>query len=165
MVIRKVRISKAVPVFSLGEGRAARHVTSESNHHVEIYTEIDADGNEGKWDGEVVSMSEAYQRLKAGKPIVQRDHGPLVKFKFSLAPGEVIECDDQKGGRSLWVSRGVASYENGPRLLLVPLSDARKKKDILKAGLFWSPMLNPLRKLNPRKVVVSPLGEVTEAHD
>ena len=43
-------------------------------------------GNEGKWDGEVVSMSEAYQRLKAKKPIIQRDHGPLVRFKFSWRP-------------------------------------------------------------------------------
>ena len=110
-------------------------------------------------------MLEAYQRIKAGKPVVQRDYGPLVRFKFSLAPGGVIECDDGRGGRALWVSRGVASYENGPRLLLVPLNDARKKKDILKAGLFWSPLLNPLRKLNPRKVVVSPLGEVSEAKE
>ena len=165
VVIKSVRISKAVPTFALGEGRAARRVTSESNHHVEIYAEVDEHGNEGKWDGEVVSMSEAYQRLKARKPIVQRDYGPLVRFKFSLAPGEVIECDDGSGGRALWVSRGVASYQSGPRLLLVPLSDAGKKKDILKAGRFWSPMLNPLSKLNPRKVVVSPLGEVSEAHD
>ncbi len=165
VIIKNARISKSVPTFTLGEGRAARHVTSESNHHVEIYAEVNEHGDEGKWDGEVVSMSEAYQRLKAGNPIVQRDHGPLVRFKFSLCPSEVIECDDVKGGRALWVSRGVASYESGPRLLLVPLSDARKKKDLLKAGLFWSPFLSPLRKLNPRKVVVSPIGEVTEAHD
>jgi len=163
--IKRARISKAVPTFALGKGRTARHVTSKSNHHVEIYAELDEHGNEGKWGGEVISMSEAYQRLRARRPVVQRDHGPLVRFKFSLAPGEVIECDDGKDGRALWVSRGVASYESGPRLLLVPLNDARKKKDILKAGLFWSPFLNPLRKLNPRKVVVSPLGEVTEAHD
>ena len=165
VVIKSARISKAVPTFTLGEGRAARHVTSESNHHVEIYAEVDGNGNEGKWDGEVVSMLEAYQRLKAGKPVVQRDFGPHARFKFSLSPGEVIECDDGKGGRSLWVSRGVASYESGPRLLLAPLNDARKKKEILKAGLFWSPFLNPLRKLNPRKVVVSPLGEVFEAKE
>lgn len=165
VVIKKVRIAKSVPVFALGEGRRARHVTSESNHHVEIYAEIDEHGNEGKWGGEVVSMSEAYQRLKTGRSIVQRDFEPLAKFQFSLAPGEVIECDDGNGGRALWVSRGVASYDSGPRLLLVPISDARKKKDILKAGLFWSPFVNPLRKLNPRKVIVSPIGEVTEAHD
>ncbi len=142
-----------------------RRKDAGQSHHVEIYAELDKNGKEGRWDGEVVSMLEAYQRIKAGKPVVQRDYGPLVRFKFSLAPGEVIECDDGRGGRALWVSRGVASYENGPRLLLVPLNDARKKKDILKAGLFWSPLLNPLRKLNPRKVVVSPLGEVSEAKE
>jgi CRISPR-associated endonuclease Csn1 len=165
VLIKRVRISKAIRPFVLGKGRSARHVTSESNHHVEIYAEIDKNGNEGRWDGEVVTMHEAYQRIKAGKPVVQRDHGPLVRFVFSLAPHEVIECDDEKSGRALWVSRGVASYEGGPRLLLVPLNDARQKKEIVKAGRFWSPFLNPLRKLNPRKVVVSPLGEVSDAHD
>ncbi|HET7099683.1 MAG TPA: hypothetical protein VFJ52_00920, partial [Terriglobia bacterium] len=165
VVIKSVRIAKPEKTTVLGQGRARRHVISGNNHHVEIYAEVDEHGKEGKWDGEVVPMSEAYKRLRAGKPVVQRDHGPLVRFKFSLAPGEVIECDDGKGGRSLWVSRGVASYESGPRLLLVPQNDARKKKDILKAGFFWSPMLNPLRKLHPHKVVVNPIGEVTEAHD
>jgi CRISPR-associated endonuclease Csn1 len=163
--IRRVRINKAVPVFTLGDGRTLRHVTSDSNHHVEIYAEIDENGNEGRWDGEVVTMHEAYQRVKAGRPLVQRDHGPFAKFKFPLSPGEVIECDGGRGQRALWVSRGVASYESGPRLLLVPVSDARQKKEMLRSGSFWSPFVNPLRKLNPRKVIVSPLGEVSEAHD
>ena len=163
--IKRVRVNKPVPVFTLGDGRTLRHVASDSNHHVEIYAEIDENGNEGKWDGEVVTTHEAYQRLKAGRPVVQRDHGPFAKFKFSLSPGEVIECNGGRGERALWVSRGVASYESGPRLLLVPVSDARQKKEMLRSGSFWSPLVNPLRKLNPRKVVVSPLGEVSEAHD
>jgi hypothetical protein len=154
-----------VPTFPLGQGRTTRHVTSESNHHVEIYAEVDEHGNEGKWDGEVVSMSEAYKRLRAGKPVVQRDHGPLVRFKFSLAPGEVIECDDGKGGRRLLVSRGVTLQAGAPRLSLVPLTDARKKEELVRSKVYWRPFLNPLRKLSPRKVVVSPIGEVTEAHD
>lgn len=163
--IKRVRINKAIRPFVLGKGRSARHVTSETNHHVEIYAELDKNGNEGKWDGEVVPMHEAYQRIKADKPVVQRNHGPLVKFKFSLAPHEIVECDDGKGGRKLWASRGATSQDGAPRLSLVPINDAREKSEIVKSGLYWRPFLNPLRKLNPRKVVVSPLGEISEARD
>lgn len=163
--IKKVRIKKAVKTFPLGEGRTARNVTNESNHHLEIYAEIKPDGSEGKWDGEVVSMREAYERKSKKIPIVQRDHGPLVKFKFSLAPGEIIECDDEKGRHQLWAVRGMTSEKNSPRVFLVPINDARKKSQIEGSGQYWRSFLNPLRKLNPRKVSVSPLGEVTEAHD
>jgi hypothetical protein len=48
---------------------------------------------------------------------------------------------------------------------LVPISDARKKAEIVKAGAFVRPGPNTLRQLHARKVVVSPLGEVSEAHD
>ena len=163
--IKRVRIRKAVPTFTLGEGRAARHVTPESNHHVEIYAEVDENGKEGTWGGDVVPTDEAYGRVKMRKPIIQRDHGPLAKFRFSLAPGEVIECDDGRGGRSLWVVRGATSQRESPRLFLVPINDAREKAEVVKSGLYWRPFLNPLRKLNARKVIVSPLGEVSEAHD
>ncbi len=105
-MIKRVRISKAVRPTVDWRRPDARHVVSGHNHHVEIYAEVDEHGNEGKWDGEVVSMSEAYQRLKAKKPIVQRDHGPLVRFKFSLAPGEVIECDDGKAGAPFGYQEG-----------------------------------------------------------
>ena len=166
VVIRKARISKAVPVFPLGEGRSARHVTSESNHHVEIYAEVDEQGKEGKWGGEVVSMSQAYQRLKDGKKIVQREFGPLVRFKFSLAAGEVVKCDDGHGGRRLLVVRSYTQLTAGSIIIgLAPLRDARPKKEMMasKAWVWKGP--DSLRRLNPQKVVVSPLGEVTEAHD
>ena len=166
VVIRNVRISKALPVFALGDGRRARHVTSESNHHVEIYAELDEHGNEGKWGGEVVSMAEAYQRLKAGKPVVQRDHGPLVKFKFSLSPGEVIECDDRNGGQQLLVVRSFSEFTSGVvEIGLVPVNDARKKADMIKSKSFTRVVPNSLAEWHARKVAISPIGDVTEARD
>ena len=162
--IKSVRVEKRVPAKPLGEGRTARHVTSESNHHVEIYAEIKEDGSEGRWDGEVVPMLEAYHRKRAGKPIVERDHGPLAEFKFSLAPGDVIECDSGKNGRQLWVVRGATAQNDFPRVFLVALSDARQRKE-MDSKAYWRPFLNPLRQLHARKVNVSPLGEVREAHD
>ena len=49
---------------------------------------LTARATKSRWDGEVVPMSQAYQRLKDGKTIVQREYGPLVAFKFSLAEGD-----------------------------------------------------------------------------
>ncbi len=162
--IKSVRVEKRVPAKPLGEGRTARHVTSESNHHVEIYAEIKPEGSEGRWDGEVVSMLEAYRRKKEGRPLIEKNQGPLVKFKFSLSPGEVIECDDGKDGRGLWVVRGMTAQNGSPRIFLVRLSDARQRKE-MDAKAYWRPFLNPLRQLRACKVNVAPLGEVHEAHD
>ncbi len=164
--IKRVRINKALKPFTVGEGRTVRHVASESNHHVEIYAELDENGNEGKWDGEVVSMFEAFQRLRTKKPVVQRDHGPLVKFKFSLASGEAVECDDKNHGRSLYVFRKVTQFTGGGiQIGFAPLNDARKARDmqVSRAWLWTTP--NTLGERKARKVVVSPLGEVSEAHD
>lgn len=162
--IKSVRIEKREPAKPLSEGRSARHVTSESNHHVEIYAEIKADGSEGRWDGEVVSMLEAYRRKKAGRPVVEKDHGTLVKFKFSLCPGEAIECDDGNGGSSRWVVRGATAQNGSPRIFLVRHNDARQRKE-MESEAYWRPFLNPLHQRNARKVSVTPLGEVREAHD
>lgn len=158
--IRKVRIKKAVKTFPLGERRTARNVTNKSNHHVEIYAGIKSDGSEGKWDGEVVSMRDAYERKKMGKPIVQRDWGSEAKFKFSLSLGEVIECDDDNNGRALLVCKGSSEYTTGTVVIsLLEINDAHKNPKLIRRVPNW------LREKHVRKVALSPLGEVTEAHD
>jgi CRISPR-associated endonuclease Csn1 len=164
--IKRVRVNKAVPTFTLGKGRAARHVASESNHHVEIYAELDENGREVEWDGAVVPMHEAYRRLKAGEPIVKKDHDPRRAFKFSLGPGEVIECHDKQEGQALFVFRKVTQFTRGGiQIGFAPLTDARKAREMQasRAWLWTTP--NTLRDRHARKVAVSPLGEVTEAHE
>ena len=164
--IKRVRVKKAVPVFSLGSGRSVRHVASESNHHVEIYAEVDGKGKEGKWDGEVISLQETVQRVRSHKPVVQRDHGPLVKFKFSLAPGEVIECNDRGNGSALFVMRKASLLCSGQlQIGFAPIRDARKAKEMQQTRSWLWANPNSLRLRNPRKVVISPIGEVSEAHD
>jgi CRISPR-associated endonuclease Csn1 len=154
VVIKNVRITKPERPTVVGNGRAQRHVISGNNHHVEIYAELDGKGNEKQWDGEVVPMMDAYQRLKAGKPIVQRDHGPLVAFKFSLAKGDTVELQGDDGQKSLWVVRKI-----GSQVSLISVNDARRIEK------YFSPRINGLFKRRARKVAVNPLGEVTEAHD
>jgi CRISPR-associated endonuclease Csn1 len=164
--IKRVRIKKAVPTFTLGGGKTARHVASESNHHLEIFAELDEDGNEVEWDGVVVSMAEAYRRKELGVPIVQREHGPHRNFKFSLAPGEAVQCDMKKADRQCLVVRSVTQLSAGRIVIgLAPANDARKKAEMQKSKDWVWKVPDTLRGLNPRKVVVGPLGEVTEAHD
>jgi CRISPR-associated endonuclease Csn1 len=152
--IKRVRIKNVERPMFLGRGRAQRPVVSGNNHHVEIYAELDCDGNEREWGGEVVSMHEAYQRVKAAKAVVQRDHGPLVRFKFSLAKGDTLELQAQDGKGSLFVVKKI-----GPQVSMIPINDARRIEK------YFSPRVNGLFKRHARKVVVSPLGEVSEAND
>lgn len=158
--IKRVRIKKTVPTFQLGDGRSARHVASESNHHIEIFAELDQRLNEVEWDGKIISLADAFERSKNRQPIVQRDFGKARLFKFSLCPGEVIEWGD-KGSRRLMVVRAAT----GRQIALVPITDARRKEQMVKDGSYTRPTLDTLRRRAARKVCVGPLGDVSEAHD
>lgn len=164
--IKRVRVSKATPTFPLGKGRTIRHVTAESNHHLEIFAELDRNGNEVEWDGAVVPMQEAYRRLKARELIVRKDHGRGRVFKFSLAQGEVIKCDDARGNARLLVVRSFTQLTAGAIIIgLAPANEARKKKEMMADKVWVWKGPDTLRALNPCKVVLSPLGEVSEVHD
>ena len=165
--IKRVRVKKKLPTFPLGSGRAERNVTTESNHHLEIFSKLDEDGNEVGWDGAVVSMLKVYSRKRLGLPIVQREHGPGTQFKFSLGAGEVVECDIAPGQRGLFVFRKVSRITATDQIQIgfAPLNDARKAKDMQTSrSWLWSGP-NRLMERHARKFVVNPLGEVSEAHD
>lgn len=166
--IHSARIRKADAVFAVGKGARCRHVASESNHHVEVL-EVRDDKGRPKWEGVLVSRFEAMQRRARHLPVVQRDHGPDRRFLFSLAPGEVIECDSPDG-RLLRVVRSVSrSIDKAGRVNnkveYAPLSDARIAKEIKAARLWKTSSPNELCKLDCRKVTINALGEVRRAND
>lgn len=164
--IKCVRVVKKTPTFKLGEGIRQRNVTSESDHHLEIFAERDEQGEEVEWDGVVVPLAEAYRRLRTKVPVVQREFGAHRQFKFSLCPGDVIECDGEHDGRRLLVVRGT-SIEGGAtgRVALVPINDARQKKEIVASKDYLRFPLEKLRKLHACKVSLSPLGDLGTAND
>lgn len=164
--IKSVRVIKKTPTFSLGEGRRKRFVTSESNHHLEIFAELDEFGEEVEWDGMVVPLAEAYRRKETHLPIVQRDFGPKRLFKFSISPGEIVECDGKTGQRELFVMRKASQLSSGQlQIGFAPVNDARKAKEmqVARAWLWAGP--ESLRQRHPRKVAMNPLGELYDAHD
>jgi CRISPR-associated endonuclease Csn1 len=164
--IKSVRVIKKTPTFSLGEGRRQRNVTSESNHHLEIFAELDEHGEEVEWDGVVVPLAEAFRRNRAHLPIMQKDFGPKRLFKFSISPGEVVECDGKAGCRELFVMRKASQLSSGQlQIGFAPINDARKAREmqIARTWLWANP--ETLRQRHPRKVAMNPLGELSEAHD
>ncbi|HEV1995030.1 MAG TPA: type II CRISPR RNA-guided endonuclease Cas9 [Candidatus Acidoferrum sp.] len=167
VLVRGARVRKRVPVSPLGEGFGARYVTRESNHHVEIFADLDRDGREIEWNASVVSLMEAYRRKRAHEPVVRTSHGPQTEFQFSLAPGEVIECEDEeKGSRRLLLVRGCTQLSAGAvQIFLAPIEDARLKKEQVDDGAYLRPASKTLRRWKARKVRVTPLGDVMDAHD
>jgi CRISPR-associated endonuclease Csn1 len=155
-IIRSARIERVQSVQAIGKGDRERFVELGSNHHLEVFAVLDEDGNAAKWDGQLVSTYETMQRLRARRhgeetPLVQRDHGPGTRFKFSLSSEEMIELDDG-GGRRFCVVRTVSQEgeKNGrrpaPKVAFVSATDSRLKKKILHAKAWGQNPVNTLRK-------------------
>lgn len=164
--IKSARVFKKLPTFALGSGRSTRHVASESNHHIEIFAELDRDGREMLWDGQVVPLAEVQSRMRLRQPLIVREFGPDRKFLFSLSRGEIVECDTPSGGRNLFVLRKMSQLGTGQiQIGFAPVQDARQAKimQTSRAWLWAGP--DSLRERHARKVVVNPLGEITESHD
>lgn len=158
--IKKVRIDISDPVNAVGKNEKIRYVTTDSNHHVELIATLDHQAEEIDWDGRVVPMKDAYDRIRAKAPVINRGCKPGDQYKLSLCPGEILKCDDENRGRRLLVYKGVSQYTAGPVVIsLLPINDARKNPKLTRV------VPNTLRKWHARKVLVSPLGEVSEAHD
>jgi len=158
--VHKVRLKDVQATFEVGSGHRVRRVVLGNNHHIEVVEVLDKKGNTTGWDAEVISLYTATQRLKAKKPVVNRDHGPGKCFLFSLACGDIIELDQADSPRGLFVVRTVPQSK---QVRWVGISDARKLEDIPKTGQTGYP--NTLRKLGCVKVTVDQLGRVRLARN
>ncbi len=157
--IKKVRIRFKLSTIAVGRGRAERHVKAESNHHIEVFRTTDKKGRV-KWSAEVVNMLTAYRRKNARLPIINpegRQH-----LLFSLSPGEIIECRKGEHAGKRLVVRGMRADDR--RIFLVHINDARRKGEMEKTGGYLAEPPSSLQDWDVRKIVVSPLGEVKEAH-
>ena len=158
--INSARIKTKLATFPIGAGDKKRHVKGGNNHHIEIVALLDDSGKETEWEGHVVSLFEAYQRKKRKEPVVKREFGDQRRFKFSLAWGELVEMEIEKGKREVFVVRSVFK-----QMAFARVKDARLKKDILASGDWVTKLPNPLRAAKCRKVFLTPFGEVRYAND
>ncbi|MBX5496472.1 MAG: hypothetical protein IRZ15_14155, partial [Bryobacteraceae bacterium] len=163
--IKRVRYYKKEEAHRLGnEGAPPRYVIAKGNHHIEVVAVRDSVTNKiKKWEHYTVSSLEAAERYRQNVPIVQKDHGPGREFLFSLSEGDLVMARRSEGDpEEVWYVRSVrarGAFE------LQPSTDARKKQDVIKSGKLWDVQLATLMKLGGRKVVVTPLGEILDAHD
>ena len=158
--IHRVRIRKPITPFSVGSGHRERHVVSKLNHHVEIVEVRDRKGNP-RWEGHLVSQFEAMRRHRAGEPIVRRDHGPDAVFLFSLSPSESVLVTEDGQERLLRVIGISQSASGSVRFEFRRNADARPMTELRKLkGARISRTPDALRSLNPRKVLVDPLGRI-----
>jgi hypothetical protein len=180
--IKKVRLKKVLDVTPVGNDIRRRYVAESSNHHVAVYAQINAAGKEKRWDGVIVSLLEAYQRISESKrseaykkhrrgiPIIQRSIPGAVdlQFRFSLMGGDTVElhrnCDHAKDVCKPEIYR-VRTIAASGQLSLAKITDARMKKDIIAAGDWWQPRVDALRKLGCRKVVIELKGVRGYAND
>ncbi len=162
--IHKVRIRvRSETIMTVGQGPYARYVKPGANHHMEIVAVLDSAGNEIRWEGITVSLYQAIQRLRNNQPVVQRDHGPGKRFKFSLAGGEYLQIVEKRQTKLVRVS--AISKDNVEFRLhndARPFTMLRGVKGS-RAGLSRS--AEGLRKVNARKVLVDPLGNILPAND
>lgn len=159
--IRKVRIRDKVTVTPIGKGDRQRFVQTSGNHHLEVFEVTDAKGRT-RWEGRVVSMLEAYERIRKDLPVVNREYVSGSRFLFSLVGnpgGDVLELDEPDGTRGMYIVESIWMEDNGARVRIRPLNQARPGNGRIQ------PMINVLGRRHCRKVSIDPLGNVTYAND
>lgn len=148
--IYRVRIRKRNSAKKIANGDRERFVENADNHHLEIYEVKDSKGRT-KWEGHVVSLLEAHERLRKAETLVDRREG----FVMSLCANDVIRLDNN-GSTGLYVIRSIWPTDGSARVRFRSINDARPEGDIPKAGR--EPSIEALRKMNCIKLTVLPIG-------
>ena len=161
--IKKVRIQipgkTLIPLATDDQGRPIRAVKPGGNHHLEIYEKPD-----GSWTGRAVSTFEAHQRLRQGKPVVDRNPDNGWKFLMSLCINDMVLIT-VKGRRSLY---RVQKMSVSSPVMVMRLHFAGRVDDNIpgvKATRHLVATWESFRKLEPEKVTVSLLGEIHPCND
>ncbi len=157
------RIRVSGTVMPIGNGFRRRYVMTAGNHHLEVFETKDK-----KWNGKIVTLLEAADRLRKKTEIIQRDHGEGTKFLFTLANGDIIECEEKENKKELFRIRTILMtkpHGGTPRVEFVHLNDARETKKIKQDKAWFPRILDRLREFNCRKVQINPLGLISSSHE
>ncbi|RME70795.1 MAG: type II CRISPR RNA-guided endonuclease Cas9, partial [Planctomycetota bacterium] len=158
--IRKVRIDVGDKPVEIARHRRRRHVVPGNNHHMEVWEETR--GGKTVWRWEVVTMLEAYRRVRAGEPVVRRDRGPGTRFLFSLGQGDCLRLTSPERGSELFVVKNISprQIEIGFLFDARPATVIRRIRDRITIS-----STGRLQRCRAQKVQVAPNGDVVTAHD
>ena len=110
-------------------------------------------------EGEIVTLFDAVQRKKHKLPIFEKNR-PGLKFKFSLKKGDIVRWT-KDGKEYTCIVRGISL----PQFSLAPVLDARDKKSIMAAKLWFQPTLSGAFNGKMRKFRMNIFGELLRAND
>lgn len=157
----------------IGKGHRLRYLATDPNHHIEIY-EIIEGPDKGKWTGRMVKVIDAYARINERKGR-GRQAALFVENKPHLWPaGTRLVCELCKGDTVLLTVDGqrkpyrVRNFSlmspTRPDIVFDPVNEGRREKDRKDSKVRLSSW-EAVRKLQPRRVQVSPIGQVSPNHD
>ncbi len=154
-IIRKVRIGETTSAVSIGSNGQARYVAAGENNHLEIVASTDKKGIE-RWDiSAVVSRYEANRRLSAGEPVIRKNWEEGKELIMVLRRGDYLELDIAGARRIMRVtSIGSGEIQTRPHDFGAP----EMEKSDRNSWRFQSG--NSFQATNPKKITVSPIGEV-----
>ncbi len=139
-------------LIAVGPAETPRYFGNDENHHIEIWTDAN-----GKWEGRVMNLYEAYQLKREGKKVSQAMGAPNETFVMQLFKQDVFCCEavDEKGPAQYWIVEAIGS--NG-QLAFVPLFDSRALSEVKKSGNAFAPVASSLQKVKARRVFLDVLG-------
>ena len=157
--IKAVRVAATVTTRTVGSGDRAREVANGSNYLLAIFAVLDAQGREINWEGEVISLFDARARMLHHQPLFEKNR-PGRKFKFTLKKGDIVRWHID-GKEQLCIIRGVSL----PQFYCIPINDARMKKDLKAAHVWYTPVVSSAFKGRMKKYRMNLFGELQDAND
>lgn len=159
--IRSVRIQLNRGVQRIGRQGPPRFSEGGETHHIAIFETTQ--GRRRVWRGEVVPLSQAVERVRAGRPVIDQSGHDGGRFLFALCKNDTLLLEDPDGARSgLWVVKKIMA---STQLLLVRHSDARPA-NASSGGSKWdafSPTAGGLQNYSAKAIILSPLGELYQS--
>ena len=162
-IIKKVRVARNLKTITIGSGDGVRNVKTGSNYVLPIFAKLNENGEEVEWVGEIVTLLDAIQRVKHGQPVFEKER-PGFKFKFSLKKGDIVKWT-KDGKESLCIMRGCWLSNDVPRLILVPVNEARDQKGLKAEKLWFTPTLPSAFRGKLQKYRMNIFGELQRAGD
>ncbi len=153
--VRKVRVWEKASLIRVGEATQERFVAPGENNHLELVQKKVSSGAVSLDISNVVSRFEATRRLRAGEPVVRRDWGPDRELLMTLRRDDYLELEIN-GIRQ--VMRVMSIGHNWIQTQPHTFGAASMEKADRNAWLFQSG--KRFMAANPRKVTVSPIGEI-----
>lgn len=163
-IIRKVRITTDAKPRTVGKGAKARNYASgkDSNYASLIYAVLDKDGNEARWEHEILDRLTAHQNFsqnhgKSGEKVIIPHETENRKFKFALRKNDMLFVQGPDGTEVLYRVQAVSQNEIQLCEHQIPNIRGGQRTP-------WNRITGTdnLRKRRARPVTVTPAGEIQE---